>query len=215
MSRFFSRIFALLISFSIALNASAEIDKTNPYKMIEQVAEQTFKRVANQQEQIKQDPNLLKVVVREELLPYINYRYAAARVLGQQFKKTTKAERDQFYIAFRDYLVTSYAQVFTLYNNQKVEFEREKAFADKKIVAINTRVLEPGREPINLAFKVRKNKKTKQWQAYDMVAEGVSLLDSKKAEFASVIRQKGIAHVTETLIEKSRSNISFKDSKAN
>ena len=43
-----------------------------------------------------------------------------------------------------------------------------------------------------------------------MVAEGISLLDSKQAELSSLIRQKGLAHVTEMLKEKSARNIVFK-----
>jgi phospholipid transport system substrate-binding protein len=43
-----------------------------------------------------------------------------------------------------------------------------------------------------------------------MVAEGVSLLDSKQAELAGIIRQKGLPHVTEMLKQKSIKNITFK-----
>ncbi len=43
-----------------------------------------------------------------------------------------------------------------------------------------------------------------------MVAEGVSLLDSKQAELSSIIRQKGLAHVTDMLKEKAQKDIVFK-----
>ena len=42
-----------------------------------------------------------------------------------------------------------------------------------------------------------------------MVAEGVSLLDSKQAELGSLIRQKGLPYVSELLKEKSQRNIVF------
>lgn len=189
------------------------VDKTNPYLMIESVANTTFNRFANEQNLIRATPNLLKDIVREELMPYVDYKYAAYKVIGaQNFKKTTEAERKEFVIVFRDYLVTSYAQVFTLYNNQKVEFEPAKKLTDEKIVAVNTSVIEPGREPINISFRVRINKKTNEWKAYDMVAEGISLLDSKQAELAGIIRQKGLEHATEILREKSKNDITFKSS---
>ena len=78
------------------------------------------------------------------------------------------------------------------------------------MVSVETSVIEPGRAPINISFRVRKHKKTGEWKAYDMVAEGISLLDSKQAELSSLIRQKGLAHVTEMLKEKSARNIVFK-----
>ena len=199
---------ALLLTFSVS---ATSIDKKDPYKLIQTVANITFKRFANEQSEIRKDPNRLKTIVKEELLPYIDYRYAAFKVIGgQNFKKTTKADRAEFTKAFREYLVTSYAQVFTLYKNQKVEFSPAKDFSKSNVVAVNTSVIEVGRDPIDISFRVRKNKKTKVWKAYDMVAEGVSLLDSKQAEFSSLIRQQGLPHVTKMLIEKSAKNIVFK-----
>ncbi len=199
----------VMVSFIAAAQAS-DVDKKNPYKMIQEVAEITFKRFADEHDAIRKNPNLLKNIVSEELMPYINYKYAAGKVLGTQFKKTTKAERAEFVPVFRDYLVTSYAQVFTLYNKQKVTYEKEKNIGNKKIVKVRTQVLEFGRDPIHIAFTVRKNRKTNEWKAFDMIAEGVSLLDSKKAELGGLIRQKGLGYVTKLLREKSSRNIVFK-----
>lgn len=193
--------------------AVKRVDKKNPYEMIETVAQITFKRFSDENREIKNDPNILKTIVREELMPYINYKYSAFKVIGSQLKKTTEEERDAFVPVFRDYLVTSYAQVFTLYDNQEVQFFPGQDLAGKTIVAVNTRVIMKGRENIDIAFKVRKNRKTGEWKAFDMVAEGVSLLDSKQAELSSIIRQKGLPYVTELLREKSQRDIVFKASK--
>lgn len=191
------------------------VDKKDPYQMIQTVASKTFKRFADEERTIKTDPNILKNIVREELMPYINYKYSAFKVIGKHLKKTTAQERKDFVPVFRDYLVTSYAQVFTLYDNQQVEFEPEKNFNGKKIVAVNTRIIMPGRDDIDVSFKVRKNRKTNEWKAFDMVAEGVSLLDSKQAELGGVIRQKGLPYVTELLKKKSERDIVFKSKSAN
>ena len=198
--------------------ASAEriyVDKKNPYLMIKSVASKTFKRFADEKQAIQNDPNILKTIVREELMPYINYKYSAFKVIGKHLKKTTAEERKNFVPVFRDYLVTSYAQVFTLYENQPVEFAPAKKFSDKKIVAVNSRVIMQGRDNIDVSFKVRKNRKTKEWKAFDMIAEGVSLLDSKQAELGGVIRQKGLPYVTELLKRKSERDIVFKTKSVN
>ncbi|WP_284243816.1 MlaC/ttg2D family ABC transporter substrate-binding protein [Thalassotalea insulae] len=189
---------------------ATKVDKKDPYAMVRTVADATFKRFANEQSTIQQNPNILKDIVREELMPYINYQYAAFKVIGSNFKKTTKSERADFVPVFRDYLITSYAQVFTLYNNQEVKFAPAKDFSKEKVVAVKTTVIEPGREPIDISFRVRKSRKTNEWKAYDMVAEGVSLLDSKQAELGSLIRQKGLPHVTEMLKAKASKDIVFK-----
>ena len=194
------------------VNSQKPVDQSSPYKMVKGAAEHTFQRFANEQAAIKANPNLLKDIVREELMPYINYRYSAFKVIGKHLKKTTKEERRAFVPVFREYLVTSYAQVFTLYDNQAVEFAPERSFEGKRIVAVGSRIIMPGRDNIDVSFKVRFNKKTKNWQAFDMVAEGVSLLDSKQAELGGIIRQKGLPYVTELLKRKSTRDIVFKSS---
>ena len=191
---------------------ASEVSKENPYQMIEEVADITFKRVANSQSDIRANPNLLKDVVREELIPYVDYRYAALKVLGTNLKKIDKKDLNEFIPVFKEYLITSYGQVFTMYNNQEVKFEPAKSTENKKIVAVQTLVIEPGREPISIAFKVRKNRKTNEWRAFDMIAEGVSLLDSKQAELSSLVRQKGLPYVTKLLKEKSLQDISYSNS---
>jgi phospholipid transport system substrate-binding protein len=217
---------SLLIALSLSLSCSAAfaeapantyaetkkqvaVDKKNPYAMIKTVADITFTRFANEQSEIRKNPELLKKIVREELVPYINYKYAAFKVIGRNFKNTNKADRAEFVTVFKDYLVTSYAQVFTLYNNQEVRFAPAKDFSKEKVVAVKTTVVEPGRDPIDISFRVRKSKKTNEWKAYDMVAEGVSLLDSKQAELSGLIRQKGLPYVTEMLKAKSQKPIVF------
>ncbi len=197
--------------FSLEQAGSMLVDKKDPYLMIKTVAGKTFKRFANEQQAIQADPNILKDIVREELMPYINYKYSAFKVIGKHLKKTTAQERKDFVPVFREYLVTSYAQVFTLYDSQPVEFAPTKKFSDKKIVAVNTRIIMSGRDNIDVSFKVRKDRKTNDWKAFDMVAEGVSLLDSKQAELGGVIRQKGLPYVTELLKKKSERNIVFKN----
>lgn len=188
------------------------INQSNPYTMVKSAAERTFKRFANEQQAIKQNPNILKDIVREELMPYVNYKYSAFKVIGKHLKKTTDAERREFVPVFREYLITSYAQVFTLYDNQVVEYAPAKTFAGKRIISVSTRIIMPARDNIDVSFKVRLNKKTKEWQAFDMVAEGVSLLDAKQAELSSIIRQKGLPYVTELLKKKSIKDIVFKNS---
>ena len=186
------------------------VDQTNPYHMINQVAEITFKRFANEQKAIQNNPNILKDIVREELVPYINYRYAALKVLGKNLRKQKREDVEAFIPVFRDYLITSYAQVFTLYEQQKVEFEPAKSLEDRKTVAVDVEVIQPGGSPIKISFQVRKDSNSSRWQAFNMIAEGVSLLDSKRAELSSLINQKGLPYVTELLKEKSQRDIYFK-----
>ena len=90
--------------FSAFGTSAAEVDKTEPYKMMKQVAEVTFERLKAEQPKIKQDPDLLKVIVEEELMPYVNYRYAGLKLLGPNLKGAKREDVLEFIDAFRAYL---------------------------------------------------------------------------------------------------------------
>ncbi|MEF1186751.1 ABC transporter substrate-binding protein, partial [Vibrio sinaloensis] len=65
---------------------AAEIDKTQPYQMMKQVAEVAFARLKAEQPKVQQDPDYLKVIVEEEMMPYVNEQYAALKLLGPNLK---------------------------------------------------------------------------------------------------------------------------------
>jgi phospholipid transport system substrate-binding protein len=69
-------------------------------------------------------------------------------------------------------------------------------------MTIKALIRKAGHPDIRISFKLRKNKKTQQWKTYDLVAEGISLLSSKRNEFASMIRQQGIQAVIDVMKNK-------------
>lgn len=183
-----------------------EIDTTNPYTLVEAVSQKTFARFNQDKQLIVDNPDHLKVIVTEELMPYIDYKYASYKVLGQYLRDTTKDERARFVEAFRGYLISTYAQAFTEYTDQTVEFSPAKDFTGEKMVNVNVRIIDKGRPDISLQFKARRLKDD-TWKAFDLVAEGVSLLSSKKSEITNLVRQKGIEPVIEMLIERTETHI--------
>lgn len=182
------------------LAQAATVDQTNPYRMMDTVSAHLFGTLKAEQPKIRANPEELRVIVKQELLPYINTRYAAYKVLGANLRNTTAEQRDAFTAAFTDYLVASYAQVLTQYTDQKIELESPKPVpADRSIISVRVDIVDPQRPPIRLDFKLRLNKKTKEWQGFDMVAEGVSMLSTKQSEWSGQLRTKGIDAVTQSL----------------
>lgn len=207
-------LFTIIISIFTGTVQAQEIDKTKPYEMMAQVSEMTFARLKAEQSAIQANPNILKTVVNEELMPYVNVKYAAYKLLGTHLKKTSAEERAEFVIAFREYLVASYAQVLTLYTDQKIVLEKAKKLPEgKKIISVRVDILDSARPTVKVDFKLRKNKKTGEWQAFDMVAEGVSLLSTKQSEWNGKIRKEGIGSVSKELASLAKQPIRLEGSK--
>ena len=210
-----SMFMVAMASFVSAQVFAAElIDRTQPYQMMTQVAEVAFDRLKSDQENIQQDPELLKVIVEEELMPYVNAQYAALKLLGPNLKGADRKDVRVFIDAFRKYLVSSYAQVLTQYTDQTIQFGPEpKIKADSRITSIKVDIVDTPRPNIRLEFKLRKDKKSGEWKVFDMVAEGISLLSSKQSEWNTKIRQDGILSVAEQLENLAVQPIRFESNK--
>lgn len=211
----FKRFILMVSALFMSLNVMAtEIDATQPYDMIMKVSDKAFSRLGAEQDKIQADPDYLKVVVEEELMPHVNYRYAALKLLGPNLKGAKREDVLEFIEAFRAYLVTSYAQVLTQYTGQEVKFGPEPKIDDKTtIIGVKVTIMDSPRPNINLEFKLRKDKKTGEWKAFDMIAEGISLLSSKQSEWNTKIRQEGVLSVAKELEQLAKAPIRFEGSK--
>ena len=191
----------VVMSLYSAVNAQ-EVNEQNPYELVHGVANTTFERIKASQAEIQADPEMLRTIMQEELVPHIDYKFAAFMVLGKHFKSVPKEKMGEYISVFRQYLVTTYAVAMGYYDDQEVIFEPESDFSKEKSVTVRAVVKDPSRPDIKIAFKVRKDSKTNEWKAYDMVAEGISMLNSKRSEFESILRTDGIDAVIALMREK-------------
>lgn len=166
------------------------------HEVLTGIGNNLFKRIREQKYLILNDPQMMSTIVEQELMPYVDHRYVAYKILGKNLKKMSKGQRTKFVIVIKKHLTRTYANVLRQYNNQKVTFEPEKNIKGRKIVSIKANISNEPKADIIIDFKMRMNKKTKQWKAFDMVVEGISLLSSKQAEINSRIRSHGIDQVT-------------------
>jgi phospholipid transport system substrate-binding protein len=182
--------------------------ENNPYKMIEFLAEKLFQRVNNEHKVIQKDPNHLKKIIRQELLPYVDARYASYKVLGSFLKQTSAQERDSFVEIFTAYIITNYSQIMTLYSNQKFTVEVPKNVKNIKFVSVGVTVQQPNQKKIMLAFKLRKQN-SGGWKIFDLVAENISMLVTKQSEIHLILRKNNnnINVVMQMLKEKASQDI--------
>jgi phospholipid transport system substrate-binding protein len=199
-----NQINLLFVGFILLISSGlTQAQEVNPYQMLQDVAMVTFERIKSERDEIDKNPEKLRTVMEEELLPHVDYNFSALKVLGKHFRTVPKEKVPEFIKVFREYLITTYALALAYYNGQEVVFQPMKEVgSSEKTITVRAVVKEPNRPDINIAFKLRKNSKTNEWKAYDMVAEGISLLSSKQSEFAPILRKDGIQAVIDLMNSK-------------
>lgn len=185
-------LLSTLLSIASISIAHAKIDTTimDPYQLTNEISQKLFSDIRDNQNMITVEPNYLRKIVKEDLIPYVHVNYAGSLILGQEYKNTAPADKERFFIVLKDYFEQSYAQMLTLYKNQTITIDKGKV-GDSNIATVGVNIQQDsGNTKLN--FKWRKNSKTQEWQTYDIDVEGVSMVETKRNEWLPIIRKNGI-----------------------
>ncbi|MDO4626467.1 MAG: phospholipid-binding protein MlaC [Pasteurellaceae bacterium] len=205
MKTWFGKTLAFLTAVFAVQTAVAAVPA---YELTQQVSNKLFADIKASQSQINANPNYLRTIVRQDLMPYVHVNYAGSLILGQYFKSSTPEQRDQFFMALDKYIEQVYAQALTLYKGQALKIEEPKDATDT-FAKVRVKVDQGSAAPINLDFSWRKNSKTGSWQVYDMAAEGQSVVESKKQEWAGILRKDGIDALTARLQKDATNSVTI------
>ncbi|MDU0111453.1 ABC transporter substrate-binding protein [Psychrosphaera aquimarina] len=194
-------IFSLTATTLLSTSSHAvSIDSSSPYLMIKSVGEQVFQSVGEAKAKAQINEKTMQAIIESTLMPYIDVTFASYKILGPQLKKTSKEQREGFVEAMTVNLIKTYSSALSQYNNQTVRYEADRNVGDKSMIDIKTELVSNDAQPINMIFKLRKNSKTGEWKAYDLIVEGISLIDAKRSELSKPLRVNGIDYVTNMLV---------------
>ena len=189
----------MLVIFTALFAVQQVMAEDTPYDLTKQVSDKLFSDIKASQSKIKQDPNYLKTIVRQDLMPYVHVKYAGSKILGQNYKTVTQEERDRYFAVLDKYIEQVYAQVLTMYSDQSIQIGKMKE-ESASLAIVNVKVAQPNNQPpLNVDFYWYKNSKTGQWQVYDMTAGGASMVNTKQQEWSPIIRKQGLDALTAQL----------------
>ena len=181
-----------LVIFTALFSVQQAIAEDTPYDLTQKVSDKLFNDIKSNQHKIKQDPNYLKTIVRQDLMPYVHVKYAGSKILGQNYQTVTQEQRDRYFAVLDKYIEQVYAQVLTLYSDQSIQIGKMKEESGS-LAIVNVKVAQLNNQPpLNVDFYWYKNSKTGQWQVYDMTAGGASMVNTKQQEWSPIIRKQGL-----------------------
>lgn len=188
---------ALLVSFKLLAAGGA----INPYVTANDVAAKTLSELQANNDRLG-DRDFVNDLINRLLMPHVDVKYAAYKIIGTSLKQTSEQERNEFTAAFNDYLVESMSGALGKYSGQElVPANVSEPDPSAKMVAVKMAIKDPGKADIVIVLKMRKNTRTGEWKVYDLVAENISILDAKQSELSPVIKSKGIKEAIRMLKE--------------
>jgi len=108
-------------------------------------------------------------------------------VLATNWRTATVEEKRQFVEFFSQYLEDTYRNKIESYTNQSVVYINEQVRKDRAIV--DTEIV-TGVTRIPVTYRLKNN--DGEWFAYDVIIEGVSLVNNYRNTFNAIIKAEGM-----------------------
>jgi phospholipid transport system substrate-binding protein len=139
-----------------------------------------------------------------------DYGEMAKRSLGGQWDKLGERERQEFVDLFTEFLTATYVEKIHSYSGEEVTFLTERLegdYAEVRSIMIGKKTEMP--------MDYRLMKKGDDWKAYDVLIDGISLVQNYRGQFAAILRSSSYEHLAQMLREKiAQFNVKAKSSEA-
>lgn len=186
--------------------AIAEV--ADPIIMLKSVTTNVLQALKSNNVQSDASGKQLYSVVDKYILPYVDFNEMSVWVAGRNaWNKAPANSRAEFVAQFKILVVRTYATALNNYSNEVVEFPPQRIDTTKSRVQVSS-IIKRNQE--NISVKYRLIKHGNEWLVYDIIVEGVSILQGFQAQFSQEIRQKGLDKVIAQIKEHNKKG----DSKA-
>lgn len=192
------KLFALLVSFLIAVPASAQ--ELGPEELVKKVTADVLESVKSDKQLQAGDRRKALAMAEQKILPHVDFREAAQLAMGKSWHTATPAQQTQVVNEFRSMLVRIYSNAIQVYRGQTMRVLPVRLAPGATEVTVRNQYLSQGRPPVAVEYAMKKT--PEGWKIYDISVEGVSLVLTYRAEFESITRVSGIDGLLKRLAEK-------------
>jgi phospholipid transport system substrate-binding protein len=151
-------------------------------------------RLDNQQARSETIAKLRKIVY-----PLFDFDEMARRSLGPHWRRLNPNQQKEFVAVFTDLLENTYAKNIDLYDGQKVAYTGETI--DQDFAEVHTKLL--GKKGDSYAVDYKLLRAGGKWRVYDVVAEGISLVNNYRSQFNRVMANSSFDELIRKMKEKS------------
>ena len=145
-------------------------------------------------------PQERQTQIRQAVLQRFGFEEMAQRSMGQHWRTLTPQQRQEFVELFTDLLARSYVTRIEGYKAgpQGVSYPKEDIAADQAIV--HTEIKSERDLPIMVDYHLLH--KDGDWKAYDIVIEGVSLVNNYRTQFNTIMLKDSYAGLVKQMRTK-------------
>jgi phospholipid transport system substrate-binding protein len=149
--------------------------------------------------QAKEKKEARRELLRAEIRPVFDFREMAKRSLGVHWRGRTPEERERFVTLFTELLENSYLGKIESYKGEKIRYVKERL--DPPYAVVSTVIVTSREQEIPLDYRLLQV--GDRWRIYDVVIEGISLVNNYRSQFGSILQRSSF----DELVGKLRSSL--------
>lgn len=192
--RFFQVMMAFFMVFTLASPALTG-------QPTEQIKKTTDRIIAILSDPALKAPEMEKErrrMIREAVDERFDWGEFSRRALARHWRKRTAEERKAFIPLFGKLLERTYMDKVENYSGEKVHYVDEVTKGGYGLVKV--KILTKKNQEIAVHYRLKK--KGNGWFVYDVVVEGVSLVNNYRVQFNNIIRRSSYQELVERLKKK-------------
>jgi len=158
-----------------------------PLDKVRQTVDDVLSIIANK----TLDPQQRHTQIRQAVLKRFGFGEMAQRALGQHWRTLTPQQQQEFVTLFTDLLERSYINRIEGYSGgrQGVRYTKEDISGDN--AKVHTEIVRERDQPAAVEYHLLH--KDNDWKVYDIIIEGVSLVNNYRMQFNTIIMKDSYA----------------------
>lgn len=143
--------------------------------------------------------------ISTQLKGFLDVDELGQRALGEHYAKLTSAQRKEYLTLLRQLVEANYVKAMRSNSTYEVRYLDEVEQDGARLVKTELAIQRNGRpEVMSVDYRLRKN--ADQWRAFDLVTDGVGLVENYRAQFNQIIAKEGIGGLLERMRKKKAQN---------
>ena len=194
-----SKFVLLSIIFCLAVPApSQSASATEPTDQMKQTIDAVIKVLENKELKKPRKDAERRSGIEKIVDGRFDFRKMARSVLAIYWAKRTPAEKKEFVSLFADLIKDTYIKKIEMYSGEKVLYAGESV--NNGYAVVKTRIASKTGNEIPIDYMMLDENGT--WMIYDVLIEGVSLVNNYKAQFAEIINSGSYEELVRKLKNK-------------
>jgi phospholipid transport system substrate-binding protein len=138
--------------------------------------------------------------IRQAVLKRFSFAEMAQRSLGRHWRELTPEQRQEFVQLFTDLLIDSYTdKIERSEGKEDIRYTRETLEDD--YASVRTEIIQERDQNIEVEYRLLQQ--SDDWQVFDVIIEGVSLVNNYRTQFNKIILEESYEALVKKLKQKS------------